>query len=165
MNIIGLSNKIHHFEYELGDSFFEQYGTSIVEGGSFKVEVALDKRETFIETNFAISGQARLICDKSLEPFLFPMNLNRKLVFKFGEEEMEVSDEIIIITRDKVALELGQYIYEFISLSVPIKKVHPRLLKEEQEDEGDGRIIYTSGDEEVKAEEIDPRWEKLRKLT
>lgn len=165
MNIIGLSNKIHHFEYELGDSFFEHYGKSLVEGGSFKVEVALEKRETFIETNFAISGEARLMCDKSLESFLFPMNLKNKLVFKFGEEEMEISDEIVIITRDKVALELGQFIYEFIGLSVPIKKIHPRLLQEDQQDDAEGRIIYSSGDDDVKPEEIDPRWEKLRKLT
>lgn len=165
VNILGLSNKVHQFEYQLEDKFFEHYGRDIVSTGSFKVEVALDKRETFIEANFIIEGQAQLICDKSLESFDFPLKLDRKIVFKFGEEEKEISDEILIIPRDKASLELGQFIFEFISLAIPLKKVHPRLQAEEEEYE-DGKIIYTSGGdiEESEPETIDPRWEILKKL-
>lgn len=166
VNIIGLSNKVHQFEYQLEDKFFEHYGRNIVESGSFKVLTALDKRETFIEVVFEIHGQAKLICDKSLESFDHPLHLNRKMVFKFGEEEKEVSDEIIIIPRDKTALELGQFIYEFICLAIPLKKVHPRFQAEEEEYE-EGKIIYTSGGEtedDSEPEGNDPRWDILKKL-
>lgn len=166
VNIIGLSNKVHQFEYQLEDKFFEQYGQDIVSGGSFKVAVALDKRETFIEVHFIIEGQAKLICDKSLESFDFPLHLDRKIVFKFGEEEKEISDEIMIIPRDKASLELGQFLYEFISLAIPLKKVHPRLQAEEEEYE-EGKIIYTSGgdaEDENPSEANDPRWDILKKL-
>ena len=165
VNIIGLSNKVHHFDYELSDSFFTHYGQAIVDGGSFKVEVALDKRETFIEARFSISGSAKLICDKSLEPFDFPLHLNKKIVFKFGEEEMEISDEIIVITREKASLELGQFIYEFICLEIPLKKVHPKFQDEEEDENGNGKIIYSSGNTSDVSEQplsIDPRWEKLK---
>ena len=164
VNIIGLSNKVHHYDYQLDDSFFQHYGQDIVAGGSFKVAVALDKRETFIEANFSISGNVRLVCDKSLEPFEEPLKMNKKMVFKFGEEEVEISDEIMVIPRDKASLELGQLMYEFICLEIPLKKVHPRFRSEEEGDE-DGKIIYTSGGDDTETPDvIDPRWEKLKKL-
>ncbi|HMR56511.1 MAG TPA: hypothetical protein PKC10_04280, partial [Cyclobacteriaceae bacterium] len=101
VNIIGLSNKAHLFNYNLGKGFFEKYGTETISDGRFDVEVTLDKKETFIEVDFKISGQAALVCDRTLEPFDFPITETRKMVFKFGEEAAEISDEIVIITRDQ----------------------------------------------------------------
>lgn len=167
VNIIGLSKKAHLFQFELKDDFFEHYGKEVLSHGDFDAEISLDKRETFIEADFKISGHAKLICDRSLEPFDYKINIDRKVVFKYGEEPQEISDEIIIITRDQDSLDLGQYMYEFIVLAIPIKKLHPDL-SEEEEDENDSnvKIVYsTSTEEEEKKEEaIDPRWEKLKKL-
>jgi uncharacterized metal-binding protein YceD (DUF177 family) len=167
VNIIGLSNKIHQFQYEIGDEFFRQYGgTGLVSEGAFHVDVTLDKRETFIEARFIISGQAKLVCDRSLDPFQYPIKTNKKVVFKYGDANEELSDEIIMIHRDSDSLELGQYIYEFIALEIPIKKLHPRYA-EEAEDDSEGKIIYTSGSEggqNKEEDDIDPRWEKLKKL-
>ncbi|MEK6780427.1 MAG: DUF177 domain-containing protein [Bacteroidota bacterium] len=165
VNIIGLSYKAHPFEFELDGAFFEKYGKDLVSDGHFSANVVLDKHETFIEAKFKIKGEAKLICDRSLEPFDFPIDLDKQIMFKYGAEEMEVSDEIIIISRDRVSLELGQYIYEFILLSIPIKKLHPKFQNgEEDEDQGEGRIIYSSETKISKEEGIDPRWEKLKKL-
>jgi uncharacterized metal-binding protein YceD (DUF177 family) len=87
-------------------------------------------------------------------------------MFKYGEEEAELSDEIIIINRDRVSLELGQYMYEFISLSIPIKKVHPKFQDDEDDDDdSEGKLIYSSETEISDEEkEVDPRWEILKKL-
>lgn len=166
VNIIGLSKKVHHFQFKLKDDFFEHYGKEVLSNGDFEAEVSLDKRETFIEADFKISGHAKLICDRSLEPFDYKININRKVIFKYGEEPQEISDEIMIITRDQDSLDLGQYMYEFIVLAIPIKKLHPDLSEEEEiEDESNVKIVYsTSTEEEKKEESIDPRWEKLKKL-
>ena len=121
--------------------------------------------ETFIETDFKISGAAHLICDRSLEPFDFPIESKNKIVFKYGNEHQEITDEIITIPRDTATLELGQYIYEFIALAIPLKKVHPKF-QDDAEDESEGKIVYTSeATEEKKDEEdTDPRWNILKKL-
>lgn len=161
INIVGLSNKVHRFEYEIGDRFFGQYGNDLVQRGSFKVSVLIDKHETFLEARFHIRGVAELICDRSLEPFDYPIEVEKMIVFKYGDENKEMSDEIMLIHRDTVSLELGQYIYEFISLAVPMKKLHPRF---NEDDSDDGKIIYRSEAENENKEEIDPRWEKLKKL-
>lgn len=160
VNIIGLSNKAHTFDFTIDDRFFAQYGSEILQGGDFEAKVVLDKHETFIDADFMIKGNAKLVCDRCLEPFDEPVKVHKKIMFKYGPEPAEISDEIIIITRDQDQLELGQYMYEFISLEIPIKKLHPKF-RDEEEDNSEGKIVYKSKDDNT---DIDPRWEKLKKL-
>ncbi len=168
INITGLSNSVHHFDFEIGNAFFKQYGSDLLQEGSFKVNIELDKRETFLEVNFSIKGTVELICDRSLEPFDFPIDATHKVVFKYGSEDKELTEEIVMINRETVSLELGQYIYEFIALAVPMKKLHPKFQDEDEDEEVEGKIIYSSGpdndDDTDDNENIDPRWEQLKKL-
>lgn len=169
INIVGLSNNLHHFDYEFGDEFFREYGTNLIEKGHFRADVELNKHETFLEVDFKIKGTATLLCDRSLEPFDFPIKSSHKIVFKYGDKDEEITDEIIMIHRDTVTLELGQYLYEFIGLDVPMKKLHPRFKDEEEaEDEAsEGKIVYSSGDsteDDSGEDNIDPRWNILKKL-
>ena len=168
VNIVGLTNTVHHFDFEVGNDFFSRYGTGLVQEGSLKAEVTLDKRETFIDAAFAITGFVKLICDRSLDPFEYPIKAQRKLVFKYGDSDEELSEEIVMIHRDSDSLELGQYIFEFIALEIPIKKLHPRFKDEEDDDDSGGKIIYTSkpssDDDRSDDGDIDPRWEILKKL-
>jgi uncharacterized protein len=156
------------FNYELDDKFFARYGQNLVEGGRFNAEIVLDKHETFIEAEFKINGQAALVCDRSLDPFDFAVTVNKKVVFKYGEEETELSDEILIITRETTSVDLGQLMYEFIVLEIPMRKLHPRFQEEdEQEENEDGKVIYSSSTDSNGSgddEEMDPRWEQLKKL-
>jgi uncharacterized protein len=169
VNIIGLSNSAHTFDFQLDDSFFGQYGTEIISSGQLEAVVVLDKHETFIEADFSIKGHVGLICDRSLEPFEEPLDIHKKVMFKYGETPGEVTDEIVIIARDQSSLELGQLMYEFIALSMPIKKLHPKFRGDEAETEvEEGRIVYTAstdnnneGDDDG---DVDPRWEALKKL-
>jgi uncharacterized protein len=167
INIIGLSSKDHQFDFHIGEEFFRHYGNGIVSEGDLDVVVTLDKRETMIEARFEINGKVKLICDRSLDPFQHPLKIDKHMIFKFGDADEELSDEIIMIHRDSDHLELGQYIYEFIALAVPMKKLHPRYEGElDLEDEAEGKIIYTSGSDSEGGDEgdIDPRWEQLKKL-
>jgi uncharacterized metal-binding protein YceD (DUF177 family) len=160
VNILGLSKSVHQFDFQLDEDFFKKYGQDFVTNGKFNARVSLDKRETFIEADFKIEGNAFLVCDRSLDDFDYPVSISKKVVFKYGEVPQEVSDEIIIITADQDKLDLGQLMYEFIALQIPMKKLHPRFRGEES-NEG---LVYTSTTEKESDEEIDPRWEKLKKL-
>jgi uncharacterized protein len=161
INILGLSLSIHDFEYELGAEFFKKYGSGLVSEGSFKVNLALDKRETFLEANFKVNGSVKLICDRSLDEFDYPIDETKTIIFKYGDEDREVSEDVVMIHHGTETLEVGQFIYEFIALAIPMKKLHPRY---EHESDEEGGIIYTSDTEGKKEEETDPRWEMLKKL-
>lgn len=165
MNVIGLSQKAHLFDYEFGQEFFEKYGKALLENGHFKARVTLNKRETMIEANFHIQGTANLICDRSLEPFEYPLDIDRRILFKYGQEEKELSDEIVLITREHISLDVGQYMYELICVNIPMKRLHPKFQDNDLE-ESEIQLVYSSPIEETEKEEdaIDPRWEKLKKL-
>ena len=160
INILGLSLSVHQFQFELGNEFFRKYDKGLVSDGSFNVEVVLDKRETFLDVNFKLNGTVKLVCDRSLDEFDYPIRESHKLIFKYGDEDREISEDVVMIQHGTDSLEIGQYIYEFIALAIPMKKLHPRFEDEDEE----GGIIYTSEPEEDKKEEIDPRWEMLKKL-
>ncbi|MBL0742869.1 DUF177 domain-containing protein [Chryseolinea sp. Jin1] len=171
INIVGLSNKEHHFDYEIGEAFFRKYGSDLLSEGAFHADVMLFKHETFLEAEFKIKGVAKLVCDRTLEPFDFPVLNTHKIVFKYGDADEEITDEIVIIHRDTATLELGQYIYEFIGLAIPLKKLHPRFKDEEEAEDDDieGKIVYSSGSpdddsDDDNDEDIDPRWNILKKL-
>ncbi len=166
VNIIGLSLSKHSFEFELGRAFFQQYDSELVSEGTLKAVVALSKHETFIEAIFEIQGSVRLLCDRSLEEFDFPISTRHKLVYKYGDENKEISEEMVMIHRDSASLDLGQPMYEYITLAVPMKKLHPRFQEEDDSSE-EGKLIYTSSDNSKDDDEdgsVDPRWEILKKL-
>jgi uncharacterized protein len=162
VNIVGLSLATHEFEFELGASFFTQYNSTTISEGKLRAQVSLNKHETFIEAIFGISGTVRLTCDRSLDEFDFPMAIHQKLVYKYGDEDREVSEEVMVIHRDTATLDLGQPMYEYIALAVPMKKLHPRFQDEDTDEEG--TLVYSSEKETNSDAPTDPRWDMLKKL-
>ncbi len=170
VEIFRLSEGKQVFSYEIKDLFFASFEDSFLEKGNLKVKVELDKSERMILSEFSIKGSVELICDRSLEPFDYEIDTHQNLVFKFGDEFIELSEDVIMIPRDLQKLNLSQYIYEFIGLSVPIKKLHPKFNEEEEDDEVETKLIYRSEDDKKDTnksndtEEIDPRWNALKDL-
>ena len=90
-----LSNKQHEFEFELGNAFFELFDQNLVNGGNLKAEVTLLKSELLLNFTIRIFGTVNLTCDRSLDTFDHPIRAEKKLVFKYGETDEELSDEIV----------------------------------------------------------------------
>lgn len=164
INILTLENKQYEFEYEIGDGFFTHFENSELRKGVLKCQVVLEKTSSFIRVNFRIEGWVELVCDRSLDPFPYPVKTGGQMIFHFGTEDKEIDDESMMITRNRQQINLAQDIYEYISTAVPMKKLHPRYHPEE---ESDNELFYTTGQDEAdkeKKSEIDPRWEALSKL-
>ncbi|MBL6448660.1 DUF177 domain-containing protein [Fulvivirga sp. 29W222] len=169
IDIYKLPNGTHNYQFEIGNSFFEAFENSIVEKGRGTVDIELEKTETFIKLNFRINTTVELECDRSLDLFDYALSTENSLVLKFGDSEEEINEEIIIIPRDKQRINLAQHIYEFIGLSIPMKKLHPRYSDENEDDE----LIYSSESSDAEStdnkdqdsdDDIDPRWQKLKNL-
>jgi uncharacterized protein len=161
INIASLRNETYEFQFHIDKTFFENFGKELVEDGNLDVRLTLTKHESFLETSFKIAGSVRLICDRSLDEFDYPLDLSNPVIFKFAEEAEEISEEVIHLRRDADVLNAGKYIYDMIGSALPLKRLHPRF-KEEDEENEEGKIIYSSSTQ--KEETIDPRWEKLKKL-
>jgi uncharacterized metal-binding protein YceD (DUF177 family) len=171
IDIIRLSHKKHFYNFKADSSFFENFDQSLIQEGVFEVKLTLDKSETMIQLHFNITGMVQLICDRTLEPFDYPVDLDQRMILKFGEENAELTDEIEIIPRDTQQINVAQYIYEFIGLAIPMKKLHPRLAGEQYQETDEEILIYSSGaapdgdDSAGGAEDaVDPRWDILKGL-
>lgn len=164
VDIFGLKNKKHFFEFEVDKTLFEHFGNENLQDANLKVLLALDKSETMITATVEVDGMVDLVCDRSLRVFKHPLNLNDTIYYKFGEKFEELSDEVIIIPTNYADLDFSQLIYDTVVLAIPPKIIHPDLLDEED----DEFTFSTSTDNEKKEveqkEEMDPRWEKLKNL-
>ncbi|MDZ7934759.1 MAG: DUF177 domain-containing protein [Emticicia sp.] len=166
INIQGLEEKVHHFDFEGDDKFFGAFEQSFITKGNFKALVRLNKNSALIQLDFNITATLELTCDRSLELFDEDVQVSEKYIYKFGDRHEEISDEIEMIPYGADTINIAQHIYDFIGISLPMKKLHPRFRDEDIED--DGLLVYTSEKEEPtdeqKEQKIDPRWAALGKL-
>ncbi len=123
----GLSEGKHEFEYNLDKVFFALIddGTVDVKKGDLKVTVSLKKTSVTFELNFSIVGVVFVPCDRCLDDIPMDVDTKNKLIVKFGKEYSEESDEIVIIPEEDGEINIAWFLYEFIVLSLPAKKVHP----------------------------------------
>jgi uncharacterized protein len=163
----GLSEGKHQFDFEVDDRFFAEFETSEVEKGNLKIGVQLEKRSTYLRLTFSISGVVSLICDRCLENFDYPVESTRALLVKFSEKQVEDEAELIYLHPTDFQVEIAQYIYEFVILSLPIRRVHPDgedgtslcdpvMLKKLEELRFHGNTLK---------EADDPRWKELKKFS
>ena len=161
IDIFKLSNRSHQYDFGFDDGFFDMFEDSLVTKGNGNVNLNLLKSDSFMELKFEITGKIELVCDRSLEPFWFDIDLKNKLLLKFGDDWEEISDEILMMPRNEQRLNVAQYIYEFIGVSIPMKKLHPKFNDEDEIDD----FVYSSEDsEEEDTGSTDPRWKKLKDL-
>ena len=162
----GLSEGKHQFDFTVDDRFFAEFETSEVEKGELKVAVELEKRSTYLSLTFLINGVVELVCDRCLENFSYHVESNRKLLVKFSEKQIEDEAELIYLHPTAFEVEIAQYIYEFVILSLPIRRIHP--------DGEDGKTlcdpVMIKKLEELRYhgntldEPDDPRWNELKKI-
>lgn len=171
IQILSLSNKTHRFDYEIDSSFFSKFENSPITEATLKVSVILEKSTLLIQLDVVISGKATLVSDRSLREFEEPIEISKSVYYKYGEKEEEVGEDIYTITHHTSEINIGQLIYEYVGLWVPIKKLHPdeRTGEDLLDDEmGNLSLVYTSTSEEEPDAEgdetIDPRWEALKSL-
>ena len=113
---------------------------------------------------FQCKGQVTVPCDITTEPFKLPIDTAFKLVVKFGSVENDYDDEILILPHGSHEIQIAQYIYEMIVLSVPQKKVHPGIAEGTLKSEILEKLKDLQPQEKHISDEIDPRWNKLKDL-
>ncbi|HEY9117954.1 MAG TPA: DUF177 domain-containing protein [Roseivirga sp.] len=169
IHIYKLSNGNHEYQFEIGREFFEMFDGDLVNDGSLNAMISLDKSDAMIQVDFDIEGTVVLECDRSLESFNFPIHVQKNMIYKFGDEEKELSEDVFVIEKNTQTLNVAGILFEFIGLEIPMKKLHPKFQEEEDDDdESEGMMIYTSAEteEHIEQEEenIDPRWAALKNL-
>ncbi len=165
INIYGLKSGVHNFDFEYDDKIFVIDEFTIVEKGQGTCKVQLEKSDTMITLNFKIEGSVGLVCDRSLEAFDMPIDLENKLILKYGNAFNDEDDLMWIIPDTTQTFNVARNILEFINVSIPIKRLHPKFGEDEGSEEVE--LVYSSEpieDNEPNEEIADPRWAALKDL-
>lgn len=167
----GLSNGTHDFEFEVDGALFEAYENDEVLAADCVAKVSLTRGESQLLLDVTIEGEVTVACDRCLEDCLLPIDFEDQLVVKFSEEPGDDDGEVMWLYPGDSELDLAQYLYESVVLSLPYQRVHaegecnPEMLER-------FRIVSQtefSAIEEAVEEEVEPavkgsEWDKLAQL-
>ncbi|MBP7273608.1 MAG: DUF177 domain-containing protein [Saprospiraceae bacterium] len=121
--ISGLQNGVHEYTFDVDDTFFSCFDNALISSGNFNVSLRLDKRFDMMLLYFQFDGYANTECDRCLTSIQLPLSGEQTLIVKTASAESE-EDDIIYITPDTPTLDVSQYVYEIISLTMPLIKVY-----------------------------------------
>lgn len=179
ISLKGNQPDIRTFEYQIDNDFFKKIDGNEVQKGKLDVALTVKKSAYTFEFEFAINGVVWVPCDRCLDDVEVLVETDEKLFVKLGKEYSEESDNLIVIPEAEGEINVAWFIYEFISLSVPMKHVHApgkcnktmssklkkHSTRSSDEDE-DGGVEYEGGDDQAEDSivETDPRWDELKKI-
>ncbi|PUZ21669.1 DUF177 domain-containing protein [Chitinophaga parva] len=128
---VGLTPGVHSFEYQITDSFFENYGEQDFRDCQATVKLQFDKKASFFMLKFEIGGKAMVDCDRCGAPFELRLWDDFHLVVKLVDNPEEMSNDedpdVAYIARTESHVNVADWIYEFINLSIPMQHIHPDL--------------------------------------
>jgi len=111
--------------YELNTDFWKLFEDSLVEKGKLTAIVSINRSAGSFQLLFNIQGDVTLVCDRSLEVFDYPIQVEKKVDFKWGHEYKELDVDSYMIEAHLSTLNIAQHLYDFVNLAIPMKKVHP----------------------------------------
>jgi uncharacterized metal-binding protein YceD (DUF177 family) len=164
---VGLKIGKHQFDYQIDNTFFKNFDYNEFNDVSVKVDIVLEKKSTMLELDFKHKGTVNVPCDVSGEEFDLSIKGKLKLLVKFGDVFNDDNEDLLILPHGEFQVNVAQYIYESIILSVPLRRVHPGV-KDGSLSDVIEKLESLSPKENKKEQQqnndIDPRWENLKKL-
>ena len=159
IRLSGITQDTHRFEFAVKDDFFESIEFGEIRRGNLAVVVDMVKEESMLVLDFKITGTVNIMCDRCSDLYDQKIDGKNRLIVKFGESALQNTDDILIVQRDENEISIASYIYEFIHLLLPQRRVH-----------SDGEC---NSEVMKKLEELnmankfkggDPRWDALREV-
>lgn len=164
---VGLKLGEHIFNFEIKNTFFEHFEYEEFNGARIALEVILNKKTTLLEFTLNFSGSVNVNCDLTNEPFDQKIEGDYHFVVKFGEDFNDENEDLLILPHGSYQVNIQQYIYESIVLSLPAKRIHPGVkdgtLKSEILEKLE-ELSPKGSEDSDKNPDIDPRWDNLKKL-
>ncbi len=159
----GLKLGEHLFDFQLDDLFFQNFDYDSFCQSQIKAKVRLFKKSSSLEFDFSFTGDVEVICDTLGEPYQQPLSGESSVKVKFSELRDDSNEEILVLPYNEYQLNVAQYLYELVILSIPLKLESPEA-KGERGDEV--REQWASKLDEVndQSDKTDPRWDKLKDL-
>jgi len=113
-----LKNTVDHLDKKL-----LEYGE--IEKGNLQARVGVVFSSRQIKLNLSLEGSVELACDRCLDTYIKELDVSYVLYGKFGHGTDQDDIDVFWIPEDKHYIDLVPVLFDYINLSLPIKKVHP----------------------------------------
>ena len=125
---VGLKPGIHEFEYAINDKFFVEYQEQDFRNCVAQVKLTLEKNTGFMLLKFEVGGRSEVICDRCGNHLPLELWDEFNIVVKMVEDpdemnEQEEDPDVYYISRGESHLNVSDWIYEFINLSIPMQRM------------------------------------------
>ena len=160
----GLPVGTHEFEMELGKKFFEELQHEELLGGEVKANIEVVKQNNVLTLNFHLTGSVEITCDRCAKQVPLPIDITEKIIVKNGDET-ESTDEIAVLPPGETEIDVSHFLYEFIMLALPIKRV-PCEVDENVACDFDAlnKLEEIETEEEKEEQNTNPVWDKLKNI-
>ena len=124
---VGLKPGIHEFSYRVDDRFFEEYNEQDFTNPEANVKLMLEKGNSFMMLRFEIGGKADVVCDRCNSNLPLQLFDEFTVTVKITDEpdvmnEQEEDPDVYYISRGESHIDVKDWIYEFVNLSIPMQK-------------------------------------------
>jgi uncharacterized metal-binding protein YceD (DUF177 family) len=166
---VGLKPGIHEFDYQVDDTFFEEFQEQDFKNCEANVKLLLDKSSgSFMMLKFEIGGSLQVICDRCSNNLPLQLFEEFVLTVKMVEEpevmnEQEEDPDVYYISKGESHLDVKNWIYEFINLSIPMQKTCEYENMDGPYCNETARALLNSMRAEAKEQE-NPIWNDLKKF-
>jgi uncharacterized protein len=161
----GLGEGTHEFEYHIDDAFFAGFENSIIQHGDLDMLVTLEKEPGLLLMDFTFQGTIMTTCDRCLDLMEVTLEGYNELVVRLGtpqEEDDGGEIDIITLPAKEHELDVRELIFEYISLQVPIRNVHPD--DENGKSTCNADVLREMEKHLAKETHEDPRWDVLKNI-
>lgn len=124
---VGLKPGIHEYRYEINDKFFEAFQQQDFHNCKADIKLTLDKKSSFMLLKFEIGGSLEVNCDRCNNNLPLQLWDEFNITVKIVENPEGMNDEqddpdVYFISRGESHIDVSNWIYEFINLSIPMHK-------------------------------------------
>jgi uncharacterized protein len=121
---VGLKLGVHEYQFEISDSFFDDFEYSIIQKGNLEVKLSLEKKERMLIANFSVKGSVFVECDRCNSEMKLYIKNAFQIIYTIGLDTIE-DENLIVIHPDEYEINIKEPIYELITLALPNRKIHP----------------------------------------
>ena len=125
---VGLKPGIHEYEYNVADKFFTEYGEQDFKNCIAQIKLSLDKQNGFMLLRFEVGGKLELSCDRCGNHLPLDLWDEFRIMVKMVDDadvmnNQEEDPDVYYISRGESHINVSDWIYEFINLSIPMQRM------------------------------------------
>ncbi len=121
----GLSVGRHEFDFVIDGLFFQEKEADRIVDAQLNAKVVIEKSGRQMEVSLLIDGTLNVECDRCLDVFEMPLHIEQPFVVKSAGQSYEDDLDVLWLSPEDDSLDLTDYIYDTVCLSLPFQVVHP----------------------------------------